>query len=73
MTTVHHVSAVPTVGDLLAALEHVDPTTRIMWDHEGPDECCEGHFHDITLTTDHTAVVDASRLVVTITLSEGSV
>lgn len=41
-----------TVADLLALVADVDPRTRIVWVHDGPDECCPGHHHDITDTWD---------------------
>lgn len=64
---------VTTVAELLTVMEGVDPATHIDWHHEGPEECCPGHRHDITLTVDHIAEVDARSHSVSVTLRDGSV
>ena len=62
---------VGTVGDLLDALAHTDPDTRIAFEYDTPAECCEGHVHDITLFVDAAAEIHAVRHAATIRLSGG--
>jgi hypothetical protein len=68
-----HGAPVSTVADLLEVLVNVDPSTRIEWAHTGPDECCDGHAHDITETWGHDAGVHATRHSVTVMIGGGSV